>query len=74
MVKGRISNEGELERTDCEVDVVVSEKTRRRRNQGVKAPQDAWKRRRKQMQAPGGWIARGYPGDEKWEQSSKPES
>ena len=25
MVKGRISNEGELERTDCEVDVVVSE-------------------------------------------------
>ena len=32
------------------------------------------KGRRKQMQAPGGWIARGYPGDEKWEQSSKPES
>ena len=25
LVKGRISNEGELERTDCEVDVVVSE-------------------------------------------------
>ena len=25
LVRGRISNEGELERTDCEVDVVVSE-------------------------------------------------
>ena len=25
LAKGRIGNEGELERTDCEVDVVVSE-------------------------------------------------
>ena len=25
LVQGRIGNEGELERTDCEVDVVVSE-------------------------------------------------
>ena len=72
-MKGRISNEGELERTDCEVDVVVSE-NKAKADQGVKAPQNAWKRRRKQMQAPGGWIARGYSADEKWEQSSKPES
>ena len=46
--------------------MVVSENEAKAESRSESA-QDVWKGRRKQMQAPGGWIARGYPGDEKWE-------